>query len=138
VHRAKDSVRFLKWAAPDLAQPSQQIVCSNTFRIPPLYHLRHRDCDLSLFSHHCGLGSAPKSVPRLGTKTAADRTHRRRLFSACLALIAIVVPSNVQFLIAGANFTVGRLGIILLLIPAILELRAVRGTSEATSSLNGS
>ena len=66
-------------------------------------------------------GPAAKLVPRSSLKMATVRTMRPSIFPACLALIGILLPSSVQILIVGAKFTVARVGIILLLIPALLK-----------------
>src|ERR1700722_7368251 len=42
-------------------------------------------------------------------------------FAACLALAGLAIPSELQFYIAGAKFTPGRICVLLLLIPALLQ-----------------
>jgi hypothetical protein len=62
----------------------------------------------------------PKLARRRGSQAVA---WRRNAFAAWLALIGLIVPAaEVTFNMGGVKFTVGRLGIILLLLPAFVTL----------------
>jgi hypothetical protein len=66
-------------------------------------------------------GIAPRPrVTREDSETTRGRSHS---LVAWLALIGLIIPANeVQIFIGGAKFTVGRIGIVLVLVPAIVTL----------------
>src|ERR1043165_4186854 len=74
------------------------------------------------FAVRAGLtGSAPQPM---AVYRVSDATRgRSHSLVAWLALIGLIIPaSEVQIFVAGAKFTVGRIGIALLLLPAIFTL----------------
>jgi len=68
-----------------------------------------------------GLAKPPRPAPAR-TYFRSASFQRAPVLAAWLALIGIVIPSEVQFFVAGAKITPGRLGIILLLLPALLKM----------------
>jgi hypothetical protein len=94
------------------------------------------DCELTLLQSGCFGGVAvrraiseatpqrrvPSRDPKIIRAQSPRAVQRANPFPACLALIGIIVPSQVQVLIAGAKLTAGRIGVILLLIPALVML----------------
>lgn len=50
-----------------------------------------------------------------------DKTQHGGSLAAFVALVGLAIPSELQFYIAGAKFTPGRVGVILLLIPAVVQ-----------------
>ena len=73
------------------------------------------------FAVRSGLaGIAPRPWMTRGDSAVHGRSHS---FVAWLALIGLIIPANeVQVFVAGAKFTVGRIGITLLLLPAVFTL----------------
>src|SRR4051812_11216482 len=68
------------------------------------------------------LASRPSMVRSVGMVAAPSRARANKL-AAWLVLIGLIVPAaEVQLYIGGLKFTVGRLGIFALLIPAIFVL----------------
>lgn len=66
-------------------------------------------------------GVAPQQ--RSARRYAATASGSSHPLVAWLVLIGLIIPAaEVQFYIAGAKFTVGRIGIVLLLVPAVLRL----------------
>src|SRR6266478_4655653 len=74
------------------------------------------------FAVRSGLtGIAPRPrVTRENSEATGGRSHS---LVAWLALIGLIIPaSEVQIFIGGAKFTVGRIGIVLVFLPAIVTL----------------
>src|SRR5262245_20654919 len=73
-----------------------------------------------------GAGSTMARLPPQprGTRREPQAVRERaRIWVAWLALIGLIIPAaEVQVFIGGAKFTVGRIGIFLLLIPAVVTL----------------